>query len=186
MAFELGDRVRVRMEKWGDRPHWTFEAHWLGRDEHGDWLGIPAGTEMDRPGAHYVAPKAQVGLVPGQGGDLERAFLATFHAPGTPVWVYVDMTLPPVWEDHTVRAVDLDLDVIRGRGGDVVVDDEDEFAEHQVSLGHPPEVVALAETSRDRVLAAVLDEEPPYDGRHEHWLDVLAHLVADGGTAPLV
>ena len=85
------------------------------------------------------------------------------------------MTTPPVW-DGPVSAVDLDLDVIRCRDGDVVVDDEDEFAEHQVSLRYPAEVVALAEASRDRVQAAILAEDPPYDGSHVRWqheLDVL-------------
>jgi protein associated with RNAse G/E len=92
--------------------------------------------------------------------------------------VYVDMTTPPVWDGSTIRAVDLDLDVIRGREGVVVVDDEDEFAEHQVELGYPPEIVELAEASRDRVHTAVLAEHPPYDGSHERWLEVLAGLSA--------
>ena len=32
------------MSKWGDRPHWEFDALFLGSDRHGDWLGIPVGT----------------------------------------------------------------------------------------------------------------------------------------------
>ena len=35
-----GDAVRVVMTKWGDRPHWEFDATYLGSDEHGDWIGI--------------------------------------------------------------------------------------------------------------------------------------------------
>ena len=104
--------------------------------------------------------------------------MATFHRAPSHVWVYVDMTTPPVWDGATVRAVDLDLDVIRGRDGDVVVDDEDEFAEHQVAFGYPPEVVALAEASRDQVRAAILAERAPYDGSHEPWLAALARLTA--------
>src|SRR5690349_4834447 len=117
------------MEKWGDRPHWHIPGRWLGSDEHGDWIGIPAGTLMARPGVEVVSEFDQVGLVPAPGPDLERAFLATFHAAPSHIWVYVDMTTPPVWDEGVVRAVDLDLDVIRGREGDVVVDDEDEFAQ---------------------------------------------------------
>ena len=59
------------MTKWGQRPHWEFSATYLGRDAHGDWLGIPAGTTMTRPGMDYVAPVAQVGLVPGPGTPVE-------------------------------------------------------------------------------------------------------------------
>jgi uncharacterized protein len=177
MAFAPGGPIRIEMTKWGDRPHWQIPGVWLGSDRHGDWIGIPGGTRMVRPGAEATFAHHQVGLVPPAGSDLDRAFLATFHAPHWHVRIYVDMTTPPVWDGSTLRAVDLDLDVVRGRDGDVVVDDEDEFAEHQVELGYPADIVALAEASRDRVLRAVLEEQPPYDGSHEPWLAQLAQLV---------
>ena len=60
-----------------------------------------------------------------------------------------------------MRAVDLDLDVIRGTTGRVWVDDEDEFAEHRVSLGYPDEVIEQAITSCQSVLAAVEDGGGP-------------------------
>ncbi|HEX4471134.1 MAG TPA: DUF402 domain-containing protein [Nocardioides sp.] len=179
MRFQLGDPIRIEMEKWGDRPHWQIPAQWLGSDEHGDWLGIPAGSAMSRPGHAIVSQHDQVGLIPPAGdSDVRRGWMATFHRDPAPTWVYVDMTTPPVWDGAVVRAVDLDLDVIRMREGWVVIDDEDEFLEHQVTLGYPPEVVALAEASRDRVHAAILDEDPPYDGSHEPWLAVLQRLTA--------
>jgi uncharacterized protein len=179
VRHELGDPVRIEMSKWGDRPHWHIPARWLGSDEHGDWIGIPAGTRMVRPGRDVLSEFDQVGLVPSSGpSDVERGFLATFHEPPAPTWVYVDMTTPPVWEGGVIRAVDLDLDVIRMREGTVLVDDEDEFAVHQVEFRYPPAIVALAEASRDRVHAAILDERPPYDGSHERWLDVLDTLSA--------
>ena len=176
MGFELGDPVRIEMEKWGGRPHWQIPGRWLGRDGHGHWIGIPAGTLMSRPGLDLVSEFDQVGLVPSVGDDVARGFLATFHKPPAPTWVYVDMTTPPVWDGTTIRAVDLDLDVIRDRAGDVVVDDEDEFAEHQVELGYPREIIELAEASRDRVHAAVRAETSPYDGSHERWQHALDRL----------
>ena len=70
------------MTKWGDRPHWEFDGVLLGSDEHGDWIGIPAGTadgaprrdvrragRPGRPGARPPAPAE------------DRGWLATFHAP---------------------------------------------------------------------------------------------------------
>ena len=51
MGLTPGDAARVAMTKWVDRPHWEFDATYLGSDAHGDWLGIPAGTAMARPGA---------------------------------------------------------------------------------------------------------------------------------------
>ena len=163
------------MGKWGGRPHWEFDAVLLGSDEHGDWLGIEAGTLMVRPGAEYVAPVAQVGLAPAPGPDEDRGWLATFHARGGQVQVYVDMTTPPVWEGSTLTAVDLDLDVVRGNSGRVWVDDEDEFADHRVRFGYPDEVARLAMDSCDRVRAAMLAGAAPYDGvTHLPWLERLA------------
>ncbi|GAA4376215.1 DUF402 domain-containing protein [Nocardioides caricicola] len=169
-----GAAVRVVMTKWGDRPHWEFDCTILGSDEHGDWLGIPAGTTMVRPGATYVAPTAQVGLVPPPGPDAERGWLATFHDEGGPVRVYVDVTTPPRWDGTVLRAVDLDLDVVRGNTGRVWVDDEDEFADHRVRFGYPDEVTTAAMTSCDRVHAAVVSALPPYDGSAAAWLSRVA------------
>ena len=178
MGFQIGDPVRIEMTKWGERPHWHIPGRWLGRDEHGDWIGIRAGSRMVRPGRDVLSQADQVGLVPAGGSDRERAFLATFHAPGADPQVYVDMTTPPIWDGGVVRTVDLDLDVLRRLDGSVIVDDEDEFAEHQVELGYPPEIVALAEASRDRVHAAILAGAPPYDGSHRRWQRALEDLTA--------
>ena len=158
------------MTKWVDRPHWEFDCHFLGSDEHGDWLGIPAGTRMARPGATYIAPTDQVGLLPPPGPDADRGWLATFHAEGGPVRVYVDITTPPAWDGAVVRAVDLDLDVVRGNTGRVWIDDEDEFAEHRIAYGYPDELAAAASASCDRVHAAVAGGLAPYDGVAVRWL----------------
>jgi hypothetical protein len=179
MSFELGDPVRLEMAKWGDRPHWAFDAIWLGSDEHGDWIGIPPGTPMDRPGAHYEPPVPQVGLSPAADRpDEERWWFATFHGPRSPagVSVYVDIATPPVWDGTTLRTVDLDLDVVREITGRIWIDDEDEFAQHQVELGYPEDVVRAAMVSCDRVEAAMSAGRAPYDGSHKVWLAQLASL----------
>jgi hypothetical protein len=161
------------MTKWGDRPHWEFDGVYLGSDEHGDWLGFPAGTVMSRPGVEVRPDNDQVGLVPAGG-----AWLGTFHAPGGTVWTYVDMTTVPVWDGDVVRAVDLDLDVVKPLDGATYVDDEDEFAEHQVRFGYPPETIALAEATRDTVYAAVVSGAAPFDGTSDRWLTTLGELIA--------
>lgn len=174
MTLALGDAVDVRMTKWGDRPHWSFACTYLGSDTQGDWLGIPVGTVMVRPGARYVCEHAQVGLVPPPSWPAaERGWLATFHAPGAPLFVYVDVTAPPTWSGSTLTACDLDLDVVRPNGGDVFVDDEDEFAEHLVSLGYPADVIDSARASCDRLVALVGGGHAPYDGSAGPWFDVL-------------
>ncbi len=169
--MEAGAEVRVALTKWGDRPHWEFDARFLGSDEHGDWIGIPTGALMTRPGADFVTETDQVGLVP-----RDRAWLATFHAPGYLVVTYVDMTTVPFWDGHVLRAVDLDLDVIKTAEGEVFVDDEDEFAEHRELFGYPADVVALAEASRDEVLADVQQAREPFGSHAQRWFAVLDGL----------
>ncbi len=158
------------MTKWIDRPHWEFDATYLGSDRYGDWLGIRPGTRMTRPGATYVAPTRQVGLVPPPGRDAARGWLATFHDVDGPVRVYVDITTPPTWDGTVVRAVDLDLDIVRGNTGRVWVDDEDEFADHRIRFGYPDDLAAAAMASCDLVHAAVAAGEAPYDGVATRWL----------------
>ncbi|CUR58960.1 conserved hypothetical protein [metagenome] len=187
IPLPVGAPVRVAMTKWGDQPHWEFDAVFLGRDEHGEWAGCPAGTRMSRPGAEYVAPVDQVCLVPqpatGSGSDLARSFLATFHAPGGQVSLYVDMTTPALWTGEALTAVDLDLDVVRGTTGRVWIDDEDEFAEHRVTLDYPLRIVALASASCDRVHGLVHAGAAPFDAATpQPWFAVLESLVADGVT----
>ncbi len=178
MVLEVGDPVRLEMEKWGDRPHWRFDAIWLGSDEHGDWIGFPAGTSMTRPGQAVVSRNDQVGLLPPPDSPAEdRGWVATFHGePREWVAVYVDITTPPVWDGATARTIDLDLDVIRRVDGEVFVDDEDEFAEHRVALGYPDDVVQAAIRSCETVHARLTAGHPPYDGSHEPWLRALTDL----------
>ena len=135
------------MAKWGDRPHWEMDAVYLGADPAGDWIGFPVGTVMARPEMSITTTNEQVGLVPAAGTAVGQAWLATFHGPGGIVWTYVDMTTVPKWSGRTVRAVDLDLDV-----------------------------VDLALATRDIVLTAVRDKHPPFDGSAAPWFDVLRAL----------
>jgi hypothetical protein len=166
------------MRKWGDRPHWEFDCLYLGEDEHGTWLGFPRGTHMTRPGAKYVSPTVQLGLVPPTSWpDSERGWLVTFHGEGGPLSVYVDVVAPPTWSGSAVTAVDLDLDVVRELDGRVWVDDEEEFAEHQVSLGYPPDLIAAARASCDRLVRLVGAGHPPYDDDTTRpWFERLASL----------
>lgn len=178
------------MTKWGDRPHWEFDGIYLGSDEHGEWLGFPQGTHNRRPGHEFHSRVDAVTLVPPGGW-----YAATFQAPGIWCDLYIDVTTPGQWDGDVLRAVDLDLDVIRlpeelppveeapweippAGPGEVFVDDEDEFAEHQVAFGYPPEVVRAAQASCDELVAAVRAGLAPYDGAHERWFAELSRLAA--------
>lgn len=170
--MQPGDRVDVATTKWGGAPHWEFAARWLGADEHGEWLGVHAGTPHARPGAGFVAEVDSAMLVPREGW-----WFARFHAPGIWCTTYVDMATPPVREGSRVTTVDLDLDVIEHESGRWYVDDEDEFAEHRVSLGYPDEVADAAEHACRTVHAAATAGVAPYDGATgRRWLDAIAAI----------
>ncbi|HNA98833.1 MAG TPA: DUF402 domain-containing protein [Marmoricola sp.] len=167
--------VRVETQKWPDQPHWEFDAVRLGADQHGIWVGVRRGTLLSKPTRAFQAAADHVVLVPHDewwlgtfyGSDLERPFD-----------VYVDIATPAEWHgEDLVQTIDLDLDVARRPGEDAFIDDQDEFSEHQVSLGYPPEVIQNAELTADRILAAVTSHEPPFDGVHLDWLARLRHRL---------
>ena len=144
----------------------------LGVDAHGQWVGVPEGTWLEKPGAGFHAWCDHVVLIP-----HHAWWLATIYGDDAdrPVDVYVDITTPPVREDATVRIVDLDLDVIRTRDErGTFVEDQDELEEHQLAFGYPAEIITLAEESAERVYGAVAGRQAPYDGSAERWLAALA------------
>ncbi|MCW2784345.1 MAG: hypothetical protein JWP74_862 [Marmoricola sp.] len=165
--------MRVLTRKWVDAPHWEFDAVRLGVDALGQWVGVPRGTWLSKPGKGFTAWADHVVLLP-----HDSWWVATIYgsAPDRPVDFYVDMTTPCVWseDESEVRCVDLDLDVIRETDGRVWIDDEDEFAEHQVALGYPADVIVGAHRSCDEVFAAMSAEQPPFDGSAHRWLEKLA------------
>ena len=152
------------MSKWPDLPHWVYAGTYLGADTHGDWIGFPQGSRFTRPGADYLAPYDQVGLVPT--GDA--GWLAAFHARGGPVNTYVDIATPPVWDGDVVRSVDLDLDVVSGWTGRVWIDDEDEFAERRG--GYPESIVQHALSTCRLVEGLMKEGAAPFDGTADAWL----------------
>lgn len=190
-----GEPVRARYTKWDGSPHWEFDAVYLGTDEHGVWTGYPAGTRFARPGLEYRANTRGVGYFPDAGwtpafypGDQE-------HPYGTRV--YTDLTTVPEWRGPAasgaqaweVTMVDLDLDVIgfhagyidpKARGSRAFIDDQDEFAAHQVRYGYPAELVTRVDTDAQALLKAVLDGTAPFDDVvPERWFAVLDRVLGE-------
>ena len=73
-----------------------------------------------------------------------------------------------------VTMVDLDLDVVLHRDGDLLLDDEDEFDEHRVTLGYPADVVALARRTADELMTAAAAGHEPFGPAGSRWLARLA------------
>ncbi|GDY52426.1 hypothetical protein SVIO_030490 [Streptomyces violaceusniger] len=97
---------------------------------------------------------------------------AAFNAPPRETEIYCDIATPAEWRSsHEVSMVDLDLDVLRKRtDGSTLMDDEDEFAEHQVRYGYPADVIAEAEAAGRWLMDAVDGRAEPFGDASRAWL----------------
>jgi hypothetical protein len=98
---------------------------------------------------------------------------ATFNAAPAKTEIYCDIGTPPQWPDPgVVTMADLDLDVIRRREDQqVLIVDQDEFAEHQVRYSYPAEVIRAAEHAADWLYQAISARAEPFGSHYLRWLD---------------
>ncbi|WP_432931507.1 DUF402 domain-containing protein [Microbispora sp. CA-135349] len=158
--------VMIIYRKYGGSLHWHHPARLLGEDEHGTWAGCPSGTVTQRGhDPKTVLPCASVMLFP-----RNAWWTATFNAAPNRCAIYCDITTVPVRRDGRITMADLDLDVLRMRDGRLILDDEDEFAVHQVRYAYPEEIVRQAERSAAWLMEAVGARTGPFHGAHDHWL----------------
>ncbi len=139
----------------------------LGEDEHGTWLWARPGMVFwrgDEP--PRVATRLHVKLI-----TEDRWWTAIWNGDGHDIDLYVDIATPARWVADKVTMIDLDLDVVRFADGRIEVLDEDEFAEHQRTLGYPPEIVDRARTTTARLFLDVETGVPPFDGTGKRWLE---------------
>jgi uncharacterized protein len=161
----VSETVSVRYTKWGDRLHWHFDLERLGADGHGTWLAGRRGITKQRGDEPPMRERhGFVMLVPRQG-----RWTAYWNVDDE-IELYVDVTTTPVWTPEGVTTVDLDLDVVRWRGGRVQVLDEDEFNEHRVALAYPAEVVAEARVTAAWLVEAITSRAEPFGGVGLSWL----------------
>lgn len=163
--------VTVQFLKYPDILHWGFEAHRLGEDEWGDWIGVPAGTscwkgeEPFRPterDAVFCVPRDEWWHLHYNGDNHHRYT----H--------FVDIVTPPVWVSGSrYEMVDLDLDVAVHRDGTIEVQDEDEFQVHQVRYGYTEEMVGTALSETNRIVDLLERRSEPFFEVAGRWLDTL-------------
>lgn len=165
----MGDdaSVEVVLRKFDGRLHRRNTSRWLGEDEHGIWLGSPAGSivhTVDGPWEPSV--RDSVRLIPHHGW-----WSAIFFAAPNTVDLYCDVCTAPRWEARSsVTMIDLDLDVMRTTGGAVEAHDDDEFAEHRLRYGYPQDVVRHALAARDWLVSAISAGVEPFASAYRPWL----------------
>ncbi|WP_285724202.1 DUF402 domain-containing protein [Psychromicrobium xiongbiense] len=162
-----GDLVVARNRKWDGSAHWVVPGEYLGSDEWGHWIYQPTGSLVSKPGSGFLAESPGVLLVP-----WDQEWVATFYDEQHPgqTSLYVDMVTDIQWaplargNGWEMTLIDMDLDVIVARGK-TWIDDEDEFAVHQVRYGYPAEVIERMEQVCAGVYQDVLAGRAPFDGR---------------------
>jgi uncharacterized protein len=164
-----GHDVRVVYTKYDGSLHWHQTMQYLGEDEHGVWLGARAGSTIRRgqePPIELEVPT--VGLFPSG-----QWWTAVFNGEPVPTEIYCDISTPAQWpHPNEVTMVDLDLDVVRRRPSQqVLIVDEDEFAEHQVRYGYPAEVISQAEKAAAWLQQAISGGAEPFARGYRRWLE---------------
>ncbi len=173
--------VDIDFRKWVSRPHWRFTMYYLDQDEWGTWLWTPPGSTAQRADE------------PAQAFDHLNVKLI---APGewwTAIWndsgrydLYIDIVTPAAWRGSRVTMIDLDLDVVRIADGTVIVDDEDEFLDHQVKYGYPASVIEKARSTADTLQQRIQAGEEPFaevGASRMHQAAQLAKSLSDSTSA---
>lgn len=148
--------------------HWRHDMVSLGEDEHGLWLGGPAGTTIQRghePAKQWPSPFVQL-VAP------DRWWTLFFNGDHSDDYrIYVDVITPATRPTpDLVEMVDLDLDVVLRHDRSVEVLDEDEFLAHSNLFAYPDSIVDRARmTAADLVLKLESGEEP-FGVAGEKWL----------------
>jgi hypothetical protein len=182
----VSETVQVRYGKWGGGRHYEFAMSRLGADEHGRWLGAPEGTTIRRLGHEFPSSTEWVTCFARRSGWTASFYPRDRHEIAT----YVDITTVPEWsrDDESasgqaldvVSMVDLDLDVVLRVGGELLIDDEDEFEQHRLSLGYPAEIVRLAQSTTAAVSAAIAARTEPFYRVGQLWLASYAATLTTG------
>ena len=138
-------------------PHRSVEAVDLGSTRDGRWLFVAEGTPVARPGGRgYDHPCDAIVLIPDAG-----LWIATWLEGWDPS-LYVDVARPTEVGERRILTVDLDVDVVRRRGGDVEVHDLEELDQHRQQLVYPPDLVLDVTHTAEELAKAIRSQEAPF------------------------
>lgn len=159
--------VTVQFLKNPDHIHWGFEAYWLGEDEWGDWIALPVGSKQWKGHQSGVTKWDAVFCAP-----RDQWWHLHFNGDHHPKYShFIDIVTPPVWvSGNRYEMVDLDLDVAIHHDGTIEVQDEDEFAVHQVKYGYTEEMIRRAEEETARIVGELEAGREPFFDVAVAWL----------------
>ncbi len=159
--------ITVQFLKNPDHLHWGFDAYWLGEDEYGSWMWLPEGsTRWKGTETHPPTGADAVFCAPYDGW-----WHLHYNGTATKFSHFVDITTTPRWVGRSrYEMVDLDLDVVVDQTGAIEVEDEDEFAEHQVIYSYSHDMIARALAETRFIVTALEQHAEPFFEVAEQWL----------------
>lgn len=171
--------VEVRKYKWPDRFVDRCEEVVIGRDAHGEWHGVAAGTPFtlaDRRVARHSQPFVACfppdrWWVAGFNPPVDQLVEFTGDGPAETLRieareVYVHIATPPEMREGALCFTDLELDVVRYADGRVAVLDEEDFER----AGLPADVAASARAACDEVARMLRGRDEPFGEAGRAWL----------------
>jgi protein associated with RNAse G/E len=168
---EPGGPIVVQYFKYSGDLHWRHDMVYLGEDEHGVWLGGPAGTTIQRghePAKRWPSPFVQ--LIP-----PDRWWTLFFNGDHSDHYrIYVDVITPAAWPTgNRVEMVDLDLDVVLHHDRSVELLDEAEFLAHAELFNYPDWIIDRARVTAAEVMLIVEAMDEPFGQAGEGWLRLI-------------
>lgn len=129
----------------------------LGTTDEGRWLFIPAGTSVSRPFlGDYDHPCDAIALIPPEG-----LWTATWLVAWDPA-LYIDLAKLVSIGINRVVTMDLDIDVVRRRSGEVELRDLEEFELHRRQLSYPAELVRTVRLTSEKLVGEVAQQQQPF------------------------
>jgi protein associated with RNAse G/E len=159
--------IAVHSTKYDGSLHYRYPSTLVRAEQNLLMLYIGPGTPVESYRGSMIGENHSLQLY---WTDRHYNLHVSWYADWRPRIHYVNVATPATWHDGTLRFVDLDLDVIwRAATGEVILDDEDEFAEHQVRFGYPADLIARARDSGDEVREMIARRIYPFDGSLHAW-----------------
>lgn len=159
--------VAVHSTKYDGSLHYRYDAALVHESAELLMIYVPPGTPIDCYRGQHVARYHSLGLL---WADRSYNLEVSWYADWRPRMHYVNVATPATWHDGTIRFIDLDLDVIwRAENDEVILDDEDEFALHQLRFGYPSDLIARCWQSSMDVRELIAQRTYPFDGSLNAW-----------------
>lgn len=168
----MGQTIGIQAFKYPDIRHYEWQAELLEQTDDYVWV-------FCRPGRQFIHhTKNKVFTFDNTTLELfslkEWYTVAMVIEEGEVVSYYCNIAMPSVLRDGKLAFIDLDLDLLKPKGKDWVVVDEDEFEANSVKYNYPPELKAAALRALEALQEKARTGSFPFDGSVNRLIDDLS------------